>query len=78
MHSFNTVFQFIFFNVAFLGKIFAVTFTFKLFLFNLFEPSATSSIFLAGIKSFWGFIVSSGDIPHHCLSSYLNETLGKY
>jgi hypothetical protein len=62
MHSFNTVFQFIFFNVAFLGKIFAVTFTFKLFLFNSFESIGYKFYF--SIKLFGAFIVSSGDIPH--------------
>ena len=77
IHSFKTGFQYISFKVEFSGKIFAVTFIFKLFSFNLVEPSAISSIFLDGIKSFSGLIVLSGDIPLHILFSYLNDIFGK-
>ena len=63
--------------VAFFGKIFAVTFVVKLFLFNLVDLSAINSIFLAGMKSFSSLIVSSGDIPLHNLFEYLNKIFGK-
>ena len=54
IHSFKTGFQYNSFKVAFFGNIFADTFIFKLSLFNFVEPSGISSIFLVGIKSFFG------------------------